>query len=283
MADKEKEKVGSTEEPKYFLGAIKSPKDKRDFIYDARRMCMAPGADPLPETLDYRVDLPPIRDQGMQGSCVAQSASCMKEYHEHKDVNKLTCHMSPQFIYNHRDIYPEEGMYCRNVMDILVKYGTCRETVFTYGGDNTNKLPAQMPEAATNEAKNFTIKGYAAVQFTPGDNEGNLYNLRYALFKNGPCIIAFPVYNYSAEFWNQSGSQKMVGGHCVTIVGWTTSGFIIRNSWGPFWGQKGYSIYKFADFLVPKHWEIWTGVDAESPLVIKPDPKPDCNNNCTLM
>jgi C1A family cysteine protease len=28
--------------------------------------------------------------------------------------------------------------------------------------------------------------------------------------------------------------------HAVVVVGYTSNSFIVRNSWGPFWGEKGY-------------------------------------------
>jgi hypothetical protein len=31
------------------------------------------------------------------------------------------------------------------------------------------------------------------------------------------------------------------GGHAVALVGYTTTGFIVRNSWGTGWGDKGYA------------------------------------------
>jgi C1A family cysteine protease len=30
------------------------------------------------------------------------------------------------------------------------------------------------------------------------------------------------------------------GGHAVTIVGYTSEAWIVKNSWGPGWGEKGY-------------------------------------------
>ena len=30
------------------------------------------------------------------------------------------------------------------------------------------------------------------------------------------------------------------GGHCVALVGYTPDTFIVRNSWGTSWGDKGF-------------------------------------------
>ncbi len=35
------------------------------------------------------------------------------------------------------------------------------------------------------------------------------------------------------------------GGHAVTAVGYTTEGFIIKNSWGSGWGMEGYAVVSF--------------------------------------
>ena len=263
----------------FMLGAIKSPKSKKDYVFESR--IFAGGADAMPAALDLRGELPPIRDQGVQGSCVAQSAACVKEYHEHIDVNKLNEHMSPQFIYNHRSNFPKDGMFGRDVMDILLKYGCPLEKTFTYGGLNANKSANEIPASVKEEAQNFIIKAYARVGFNNGDNDGNIYNLKKSIKDNGPCVALFPVYSYSSEFWNKVGNQEILGGHAVAIIGWNESGFIIRNSWGVFWGQNGYSIYKFGDFISPKHWEIWTAVDAQSKVIVKPIPTPGCK--CSIL
>ena len=81
------------------------------------------------ETLDLRKDLQPIRDQGSQGTCYAQSAACAKEWQEKKDYN-LDEHLSPQFFYNNRfnkyDIdNTDDGMFGRDVMKLLCNVGIC--------------------------------------------------------------------------------------------------------------------------------------------------------------
>ena len=46
----------------------KSPEDDRDYIYTS-------NDNNLPEECDLRCDLMPIRNQGSQGTCFAQSAA----------------------------------------------------------------------------------------------------------------------------------------------------------------------------------------------------------------
>jgi C1A family cysteine protease len=240
---------------KYCCNTKRSPHDSRDFKAEA----IFPKVSDLniPETLDLRVDLPKVRNQGSQGSCSAMTASCMKEWQEKKDVN-VTSYMSPQFVYNLRPNYPDEGMYPRDTMNILLKSGCCRESVFTYG---STQIGDNIPEAAKQEAIKFKIQGYAQVN--------TIDALKTALYKNGPCYICFPVYNYGPTFWKKETGQNEEGGHAVTVVGYTKTGFIIRNSWGTDWNNGGYTEYPFSQFGM--HWEIWTTIDDKSPL---PDPEP---------
>lgn len=40
-------------------------------------------------------------------------------------------------------------------------------------------------------------------------------------------------------------SNRQAQGHAVTIVGYNADGFIIKNSWGPNWGNKGYAVVSY--------------------------------------
>jgi C1A family cysteine protease len=56
-------------------------------------------------------------------------------------------------------------------------------------------------------------------------------------------------------------SESVVGGHCVVAVGYdnTKRVFIIRNSWGTTWGQKGYCTMPY-EYLLDAHLasDFWT-------------------------
>ena len=60
----------------YICNVNKSPDDLRDYIY------IGNNDNYIPDILDYRKELNPIRNQGKQGTCYAQSVSCVKEWQE---------------------------------------------------------------------------------------------------------------------------------------------------------------------------------------------------------
>ena len=134
----------------------------------------------LPNILDYRNDLLPIRNQGSQGSCYAQAASCMKEWQEKRDYG-LNEYLSPQFFYNNRsNLYDDisnndEGMYGRNVMKLLKNIGICKEKIYPYGLIEDKK---KINEACYLQAKEHCIKSYGKII--------SLEALKYSLKYNGP-------------------------------------------------------------------------------------------------
>ena len=234
----------------------KSPEDPRDYKYKD----FIAKYYTFPKKLDLRGQLMPIRNQGKQGTCAAQVAACMKEYQERLESG-INEYMSPQFVYNFRpywnnnqqdgeDINEDYGMNCRDVMKILNKNGICPEKIYSYG---KVEYSFEIDKRITNIAKKYIIKSYAQIE--------TINELKKSLFKNGPCLIAFPVYNTGKAMWKDNGFESQ-GGHAMTIVGYNEKGFIIRNSWGKNWGDNGYCIYPYEDW--GSHWEIWTTVDLVS-------------------
>ena len=236
---------------KYKLNVIPSTYDSRDWRYETLVTIVA-----FPETLDLSEIMFDVRDQGGQGSCAAMSGAAVKDWQEIMDVS-MNEYMSPQFIYYNREDPSQEGMYMRDLMSIMRYKGTCRESSHPYG---TMSTPSN---GAYNEALNYLLNGYAEV--------GTINGLKSALFEDGPCVIAVPVYNYGPRMWHQNPGEGLLGGHAMTVVGYTSAGFIIRNSWGDDWQDGGYTIFPYGDW--GEHWEMWSTVDAPSDP--NPDPNPD--------
>lgn len=59
-------------------------------------------------------------------------------------------------------------------------------------------------------------------------------------------IINDQVKMFPHNIGEKSGEPEFTdGGHCVTIVGYTPKGFIIKNSWGTGWGFRGYAVVSY--------------------------------------
>jgi hypothetical protein len=57
-------------------------------------------------------------------------------------------------------------------------------------------------------------------------------------------VISSPFDTDAAKPWRYSSSQQAQG-HAITIVGYNTNGFIIKNSWGKSWGDNGYATVSY--------------------------------------
>lgn len=241
---------------KYKFNLVPSPVDERDLLVES----VYPQFVSLPPVWDMRKDLRSVRDQGEQGTCSAQTISVMKEWQELVDYG-YEGYMSPQFVYNLRKNQGSEGMYPRDTMDIVYKTGIVYEKEYPY--NSFSSITSDLRESA----KKHKIQGYAQISTIEG--------LKKALYTNGPCYIAFPVYNANKlEFWKPDfPGQRMLGGHAVAVVGYLEDRFIIRNSWSKEWGDNGYCYYYFTDFGM--HWEIWTAIDADSNPYINPPTTPE--------
>lgn len=269
VGDKDfKSQKKSKKHKKLSLGAIRSPHDRRDWIFEKLRLASTGGKmvvkNTLPEKVDLRKDIPIVYDQGQNPICAAATVAGAKAWQE-KGLNTT---FSPQFVYNHRRNYPNDGMHGRDVMEILKNNGCCREGFYRVSSSHMKHDRTKIPKEAIKDGLNFKIKSYAKVTTPEG--------LKTVLYKYGPCYISFPVYDtWSSEFWRNNG-KAIIGGHAVAVVGYNDAKghFILRNSWGLMWGDFGHTYYKYGDFGA--HWEIWSMVDDVTPPNIDPEPKCKC-------
>jgi len=169
---------------------------------------------------------------------------------EWQQQGNITNYCSPIFIYNNREDQTIDGMFGRDVMSILKNIGSCSETAYTSHIESIYDIDPLFYEIA----KSAKIKAYARIQ--------TMDILKRALRINGPCYIAFPVFNTSVRMWKPRPGQKQKGCHAMTVVGYDSNGFLIRNCWGETWGSQGYCIYPYQDW--GSHYEIWTIIDEHS-------------------
>jgi len=240
----------------FYLGSLKSKFDLRDWKIEKVFKSIAFSSN-LPETFSLVDKLFPVRNQGTLGSCVAMTVSTIKDYQEKID-SKIEGYTSPLYVYSQRMTKPFSGMYPRDAMSILYTKGISLEKEFPYV-DNEKLISIPSSELIKNSLP-FAIKSYAKVKTIDG--------MKKALIAYGPCMIVVDVYNYGSSLWKKERVEDIkVGKHAMTIVGYDELGFIVRNSWGTSWANKGYTILPYEDFKFIK--EAWSAVDGDSAKLYK--------------
>lgn len=227
----------------FLCDILPSPPDVLDWSADS----ILSEKTKLPNKLDLRYALCQVQNQGHLNISAAHSAACMKEWQEFHNINYKGS-MSSSFIYNNRDDIENNRMNGREIMKILKRHGVCRESSYN---NTINEKISEIDTYIYKEANNFRIKAYARVY--------TIETLKRALLHNGPCFISFPVFNNGPRLWKAKRSERQKGGTAMVVVGYDTTGFIIRNSWGHKWNKNGHTIYLYEDWGA--HYEIWTTID----------------------
>lgn len=85
---------------------------------------------------------------------------------------------------------------------------------------------------------------------------------------NGPVVAGMAVYtdfySYSGGVYQKSSAanNELEGYHCISVVGFDDNQqcWIIKNSWGPNWGENGFIhiAYNQADLLIDTSWAFYS-------------------------
>jgi C1A family cysteine protease len=221
--------------------------DARDHLYAAPMAVLSK----LPASVDLRPKCPPVYDQGQLGSCTGNAIAGAIQFGRRKAKQKPDFVPSRLFIYyNERviehTVNTDAGAQIRDGIKCAVNQGACNEKTWPY---NIAQFTKQPPAAAYQEAKKYQVTSYSRVTQT-------LSQLKGCLANGYPFVFGFTVYeSFESQQVAQTGvmtmpapKEKVVGGHAVLAVGYDDASqrFIIRNSWGPGWGQKGYFTMPYA-------------------------------------
>jgi len=242
------------------------------------------------ETVDLRPQNGgfPIFNQGHLGSCTANALAAAFHFTLHKmtvENDKDFADFTPSrlFIYyNERlvegSVSQDAGAMIRDGIKVMSKVGVCPESVWKY--DDGPAFFKQQPDKQAYEvAHKCRVMGYARVA-------QDLSQFK-ACLKNGyPFVFGFAVLS-SFQTAEVARTGKMVmpqptdqqlGGHAVCAVGYDDfmQCFIVRNSWGEGWGDKGYFYmpyeYMCHPALASDFWAInW--VEGFKNAAAKPAPK----------
>jgi C1A family cysteine protease len=146
----------------------------------------------------------------------------------------------------------------RDGIKTLKKQGVCSEKKWPYV---ISKFAMKPNPACYKEALNHQITSYHRILM--------LDEMRTCLAEGFPFVFGFTVYeSFESSEVARTGvvsipqpSECSLGGHAVLAVGYDDGQkrFIVRNSWGTSWGQKGYFTMPY-NYLADRNLsdDFWT-------------------------
>jgi len=230
-----------------------------------------------PTHLELKKYMPPIGDQGGQGSCVGWStAYYMYTYARAKrmklDPSRLETaefQGSPAFIYNRPDrtwlTLPDgkkkevmPGMTINEAINMLRQKGWANMQEMPYDQKVNNVLPSDSVQDAASHRK--------ARQIIPFSTVGVEQIKTYLATMEVPLVLAIPVYTdfgiWDADenlvYSHANASSGFSGWHAITICGYDDSkrALLMVNSWGHRFGHGGY-LWLSEDWVRQNAREIW--------------------------
>ena len=235
-------------QPKRILNCLPSKKTEQDYTFEhAARTDAVAAAATIPPSKDLRAAWWKINDQGSTGSCVGWgTADGLLRWHFVQagriKNNEL---LAPRFIWmasKETDAFTTqptsfietEGTSLKSALDVARKFGAVRDSVLPFASGALYTGDTQTFYATASQLK---IQSY--------------FNLKVADWKSwlatkGPILTRLGVDKTWDDATKTNGNldaykpNTVRGGHAVAIVGYKTDRFIVRNSWGTSWGDKGF-------------------------------------------
>ena len=212
----------------------------------------------LPNKVDLRSLMTPVEDQGQTNSCVANAVAGAYEYWV-KKATKSDENISRLFVYYNarwRDGSQDkdEGSVIQFAMEGLSKFGACTEKSWPFD----KRLIVKKPNGdAYKFAAPNRVQDMAQVPL-------ELDAWKQALAEGKPIVFGCLLFDSFDQCTDKGGVVPMPepdalargthSGHSMCAVGYsdTEKVFIIRNSWGSDWGDKGYCYMPYSYLLNPK-------------------------------
>jgi cathepsin B len=188
----------------------------------------------------------PIRDQQRCGSCWAFAASeVLSDRFCIASEGKVNVVLSPQDMVScDKQDLGCNGGYLDRSWNYLKNNGIVSDECYPYtsgsGVTGTCKVTNKCVDGKTDAVK-YKVSSWKQYRSSEEVKED--------IFNHGPVETGFLVYqdfmSYKGGIYKKT-SNTLLGGHAVKIVGWgtdkksNTEYWVVANSWGPNWGEKGH-------------------------------------------
>ena len=251
-----------------------------------------PGAVSLSTSVDLRAWCSPVENQGSLGSCTANAVVGLVEYFERRAAGKYI-DASRLFLYKAtRDLLHwtgDTGAYLRSTIGALALFGVPPEEYWPYQIAAFDKEPTAF---CYSFAQNYQAISYYRLD-PPGSAPADLLaRIKANLAAGLPPVFGFTAYSSIAQAGTTGripypgSGEKVLGGHAMLVIGYddnltitntnthamTRGALLVRNSWGPGWGDHGYGAMPYdyvTNRLAVDFWSLvkqeWTDTGSFKP------------------
>lgn len=232
----------------------------------------------LPKSADLKKYFPPIKNQGEQGACSSFSLTSVFEYFINNETHQNDDMSEAYVYYNAREIQGDtsidEGANLYNVIRGMAAKGVCLEELCPYDSSVFDKRPS---DEAYEDGKEHTVT-------TAKDIPVSVESVKSAINDGYPVVGCFRIFESLQD--NTSGYIPMPTDnernseeekfHAMVICGYNDKHghFIVRNSWGTDFGDKGYCYLPYSylrDSDLTRYAVAITGIDANASIGHKPE------------
>ena len=259
---------------KFVLNCVESPDTQSDWTFDAATAAsFVDHEHKYLSSVDLRKPWWTVRDQGNTGACVgfATADGVLRWMYEKEGMIEKTDLISPRFIWmanketDDLTSYPTSfldsaGTSTKLALKVARKYGCVLENMLPMSG----RLSRISPQTFFSISSQYRINAYYNLKAN-GKGPLDLEELKCWLSQRGPILTRLDV----DETWKKATTtngeletymaDKTHGGHAVCFVGYTKDYFIVRNSWGENWGDKGFA-YASYDYTKAAFTEVYGAV-----------------------
>lgn len=200
----------------------------------------------MPVRVDLRDKYDKIYNQGSLGSCTANALAMAFDFTRIKETLPVLEPSRLFLYYNERmmenSVDRDDGAELRTGVKACAKIGNCAESMWPY---HIDKFTVQPDASCYSSAGSNLVKKYMRIDNT------KLSLLKGCLVDGFTFVCGISIYeSFESDQVSSTGivplpdvsSEELYGGHAVTCVGYDDSKkvFIMRNSWGSDWGDKGH-------------------------------------------
>lgn len=225
----------------------------------------------LPEKIDLRAGFSPVSNQGQTNACVGFAiVDGLGEFLAAKQGRRLN--LSPRYLWNltrhqEKTLDQNVGTWPHDAMKIADNLGIALEADFpTPTAEMTANEATLMPLVTERPSNDVVTKAKKNRLFTGFKAVTTVHAMKKALSDGMPVPFAINVFESIGKV-DKSGvipvptaNDTAVGGHEIVAVGYDNAKrqFIIRNSWGAEWGDKGYGYLPYEFFKTGNAFEGFT-------------------------